>query len=70
MTAAVQQLLETFDQLPEEDQLTAAAAILRRSLNQPLSAVDDEALCILADELFQTLDAEEAKLGDGPTAAE
>lgn len=59
VTSAVKQVLDAFEQLPDSERQTAAALILRRSLDQPLPTLDDDALCALADELFQQLDAEE-----------
>lgn len=62
MPTAVQQLLESFDALPEADKHQAAVEILRRSL--PDGDVPESALVEAADELFRALDAEE--VGHGP----
>ena len=60
MTANVRQLLNSFDQLPETDQREAAAEILRRSLQIELPSLDDAALVERAEELFLSLDQQEA----------
>ncbi len=59
MNAPVRQLLELFDALPESDKRSAVTEIIRRSPpgedDMPASSHD-----ALADELFASLDAEEA----------
>ena len=60
MTSAVQQLLESFDALPEADRHRAAVEILRRALPASEGDLPDSALVAAADELFRALDAEEA----------
>ena len=60
MTANVRQLLKSFDQLPETDKREAAAEILRRTLQIELPSLDDAALVERAEELFLSLDAQEA----------
>lgn len=59
MSNPVRHLLELFDALPESDKQSAVAEILRRS---PAAEADIPAAGFdaLADELFSTLDAEEA----------
>lgn len=64
VTQAVQELVEAFDRLPEEDRRTATAVILRRSLALSLPSLDDDALCEIADVCFQALDDEEARRGE------
>jgi hypothetical protein len=60
MTTAVQQLLESFDALPEADKHQAAVEILRR-VSPPIEGdLPEIALVEAADELFRALDAEEA----------
>lgn len=61
MPSAVQQLLESFDALPEADKHQAAVELLRRFL--PDGDVPESALVEAADELFRCLDAEEAGHG-------
>ena len=60
MTATVQQLLDTFDALPDADKHQAAVEILRRISSAVEGDLPDSALVEAADELFRTLDAEEA----------
>lgn len=60
MTAAVQQLLNAFDALPDEDKRQAAVEILRRFGNGAEGDVPEDALVEMADELFCALDREEA----------
>lgn len=59
MTVPVQQLLDTFDALPEADKHAAAVEILRRYA-MPEEDLPDGALVQVADELFVALDEEEA----------
>lgn len=54
------QLLETFDSLPPEEQHEVLAELLKRSRELPSTILADEELVGLADDLFQSLDAEEA----------
>lgn len=63
MTASVNQLLASFDRLPEAERLEAAAEILRRALHWELPPLDDEAMALSAEELFLELDAREAADG-------
>jgi len=65
MTANVRQLLNSFDQLPEADQREAAVEILRRSLQIEIPPLDDAELVECAEELFLSLDQQEA---EGETA--
>jgi hypothetical protein len=59
MSNPVRHLLELFDALPEPDKRSAVAEILRR--NPPGEGdIPAPGLDALADELFSTLDAEEA----------
>ncbi len=60
MTTAVQQLLNSFDVLPEAEKHQAAVEILRRFSGMVEGDVPDEALIGAADELFRALDDEEA----------
>jgi hypothetical protein len=60
MTTAVQQLLQSFEALPEADKHRAAVEILRRVLPAAEGDVSEAALLEAADELFRALDAEEA----------
>jgi hypothetical protein len=60
MTTAVQQLLNSFDALPEADKHQAAVEILRRVSASVEGDLPEAALVEAADELFRALDAEEA----------
>lgn len=59
MTAAVKQLLETFDSLPNAQQEEAAREILRR-LKLDAADVPESALLETADQLFLAMDEREA----------
>src|SRR5262249_48970263 len=61
MTAAVQQLLNAFDSLPEADKHQAAVEILRRVSPSAEGDLPESALVEAAEELFLALDAEEAR---------
>lgn len=58
------ELLDRFESLPEREQHELIVALLRRSEVFPDSMLFDDVLTGLADELFQTLDAEEANASD------
>jgi hypothetical protein len=60
MTAQVQEMLHTFDLLPESDKRELAGEILRRSLMLGVPALSDEQLVGAAEELFLQLDRSEA----------
>ena len=60
MSAAIQQLLATFDALPDADKHQATVEILRRTALSGEGDLPDETLVAAADELFRALDAEEA----------
>jgi hypothetical protein len=57
MTQPVQQLLDSFDALPDADKHKATVELLRRIVGE--TDVPENALVALADELFCTLDKEE-----------
>jgi len=59
MSVAVRELLSAFDALPESDRETVLEAMLLRA-KPGVPRFSDDALCELADELFQTYDAAEA----------
>jgi hypothetical protein len=59
MTAAVKQLLETFDSLPSAQQKEAAREILQR-LNLATGDLPESALLETADQLFLAMDQREA----------
>lgn len=60
MNSIVQQLLESFDALPEADKHRVAVAILQRVSADVQGDIPETALLEAADELFRALDAEEA----------
>jgi hypothetical protein len=60
MTASVRQLVDCFDALSDADKHQAAIEILRRFGGAAQGDVPEAALVEAADELFRTLDAEEA----------
>jgi hypothetical protein len=64
MTRTVQELLTTFERLSPQDQHAAAVEILRR-VESTESALSDESLDRLADELFESLDSDEEGKTDG-----
>jgi hypothetical protein len=64
VTAPVQQILDSFDALPDADKHQAAVEILRRVTGDEKGDLPESALVGLADELFCTLDEEET--GHGP----
>jgi len=60
VNTAVQQLLESFEALPEADKHRAAVEIFRRVSAAGEGDMPESALVEAADELFRALDAEEA----------
>jgi hypothetical protein len=60
MTTKVKQLLGDFDALPEADKQQASVEILRRVAAASEGDLPEAALVEAAEELFSTLDAEEA----------
>jgi hypothetical protein len=61
MKKSVEALLESFERLPQDAKIEAAAEILKRSMNFDLPSLTDEALVQTADEVFLSLDQEESK---------
>ena len=61
MTSSVQQLLHSFDLLPEAEQQELAWEILRRTVNFELPSLSDEELVLSAEALFLELDRGEAQ---------
>lgn len=60
MSKMTSQILESFDALPPEEQHDVLTEMLRRVGELPEGILSGDALTGLADDLFQTLDAEEA----------
>ena len=65
MSETAAQILAKFDALPQREQHELLAEMLRRSGELPTSPFADDHLVMLADEVFQSLDAEELR-GDDP----
>jgi len=61
MSAASQQLLDSFDALAEVDKHRVAIEIIRRFASTGAGDLPAEALVEAADELFLALDVEEAR---------
>jgi hypothetical protein len=61
MSETVSQILATFESLPPREQHELLAEMLRRSNELPGTILSDDHLVGLADEVFQTLDAEELR---------
>ena len=66
MNAAAQALLDSFDDLPDDEQYRVTIEILRRATRLPSEALPEEGLIAAADHLFRELDAREA--GDAGSA--
>jgi hypothetical protein len=60
MTAQVQDMLRTFDLLPEGEKRELAGEILRRTLMLDVPPLSDEQLVGAAEDLFLQLDRSEA----------
>ncbi len=56
MNIQSQQLLESFDRLPEEEKQQVVAEILRLTLNRDILLLTDEELTLNAEALFLSLD--------------
>lgn len=63
MSASSQELLESFDRLPEGEKREVASEIIRRSLAFDLSPLTDEELVVNAEQVFLTLDGRESEDG-------
>ena len=59
MTTSSQNILDSFDQLPESEKQQVASEIIRRTVNLNLPALSDEELVLSAEELFLELDQRE-----------
>ncbi len=60
MTALAQEILNTFDKLPDTEQLEIAVEILRRLVHFDFPPLTDEDFVLNAEELFLALDQQEA----------
>ncbi len=59
MTALAQEILNSFDKLPDVEQLEIALQILRRLVDFDFPPLTDEDLALNAEELFLALDRQE-----------
>jgi hypothetical protein len=62
MNGISQQLLDSFEQLPEIEKQQVAVEILRRTLNVEVPPLSDEALALSAETIFLNLDEYESEL--------
>lgn len=60
MTGLPQEILKTFDALPDSEQLEVGLAILKRLIHYDFPPLDDEDLALNAEELFLELDQQES----------
>ena len=61
MSETAFQLLATFEALSPREQHELLMEMLRRSGELPETSLSDDHLVVLADDLFQALDAEESR---------
>jgi hypothetical protein len=59
MTAQVQEMLQSFDRLPENEKRELVAELLRRSVTLDAPPLTDEQLLHAAEEVFLQLDRDE-----------
>jgi len=64
MTTAVQNILHSYETLPELEKRELAYEILRRSSKLDFPPLSDEELVLNAEELFLELDQREAENGE------
>lgn len=62
MTNAAQQLIESFDALPEQEKHEVLAQLLRRLMSTPYATASDDDLTQAADLVFQEYDRHEGKV--------
>jgi len=60
MTQSVQELLDTFDRLPDAEKQEAVSEILRRVRSFEFDLPSDDELVLSAEEVFLELDGREA----------
>lgn len=63
MALSAQQIIDSFERLPESEKLKVTYEILRRSTRLEIPPLTDEELIAAAEDLFLALDAKEAKHG-------
>lgn len=61
MSASAQEILKSFEQLPESEKQEVASEILRRTINFDIPSLSDDELVLSAEELFLELDRREAE---------
>ena len=64
MGTSAENLIATFERLPDTEKQEVASAILRRTLQTDFPPVSDEELVLSAEETFLELDRREAKDAD------
>ncbi|MCC7449711.1 MAG: hypothetical protein IT324_19990 [Anaerolineae bacterium] len=62
MNTSAQQVLESFDQLPESEKQQVVAEILRRVIHEDSSPLSDDELVMNAEALFLELDRSEMSM--------
>jgi len=60
MTRSVEELLVSFEKLPEAEKRELASEIIKRSLTLDLPELSDDSLLATADQIFLQLDKEES----------
>lgn len=60
MRRSVEELLNSFERLPEAEKREAASEIIKRSLALDLPELSDESFVAAAEEIFLQLDKEES----------
>ena len=61
MVTPAENLIASFDRLPDAEQREVASAILRRTLNIEFPSFSDDDLTLNAEEIFLELDRREAE---------
>ena len=60
MTRSVEELLNSFEKLPEAEKRELLSEIIKRSLSLDLPQVSDDSLIVAADQVFLQLDKDES----------
>ena len=60
MTRSVEELLNSFEKLPEAEKRELASEIMKRFLSLDLPELSDDSLLAAADQIFLQLDKEES----------
>ena len=63
MKKSVETLIKTFERLPKDEKIEAAAEILKRSAKLALPPIQEDTFLEAAERVFLTLDREESKRG-------